>query len=339
MTHITCKNNGNKRVAYLDLLRVLAIFAVILQHFCPDYYNSNDFNEVAVNIMVSLTDWCVPVFVMISGALLLNLQKKFSVKRFFKKNVLRIFIALCFWSIVYGVYYNISHFGSDWRLTSLFIPIFVKRLPWYHLWFIYMILALYLLIPIIRIFLKNATQKQIQYFILLTLVASAIEYWNVFLPTMNFSLGEMSGYVGYLILGYYLNRFECSNRSRKIVYILAFFSAIWVVALNWVNGVPPHTYPSYTSPFIMVISVAVFLLFKNNCQICSNGHIAGLSNLVFGIYLVHDLFIQLVSSIIPKEWCSATIVFVPIAAIVVFICSAIASFVISRIPVVGKYIT
>lgn len=338
MTQIL-NSNRNKRVAYLDLLRILAIFAVIFQHFCPGYYNADDFNKNAVNIMVSLTDWCVPVFVMISGALLLNPQKEFSVKRFFKKNVLRIFVALCFWSIIYGVYYNISHFGSDWKLTSLFIPIFVKRLPWYHLWFVYMILALYLLIPIIRIFLKNATQKQIQYFILLAVLASSIEYWNVFMPTLNFSLSEMGGYVGYLVIGYYLNRFELTNRSRKIIYLSALLSAIWIVALNWVNGVPPHTYPSYTSPFVMVISIAVFLLFKNNCQIRPNSHIARLSNLVFGVYLVHDLFIQFFSNIIPKEWGSSALVFVPIAAIAVFICSAIVSFVISKIPVVGKYIT
>ena len=95
MTQIL-NSNRNKRVAYLDLLRILAIFAVIFQHFCPGYYNADDFNKNAVNIMVSLTDWCVPVFVMISGALLLNPQKEFSVKRFFKKNVLRIFVASIF---------------------------------------------------------------------------------------------------------------------------------------------------------------------------------------------------------------------------------------------------
>ncbi len=210
-------------------------------------------------------------------------------------------------------------------------------MPWYHLWFVYMILALYLLVPIIRVFLKSASLKQIQYFILLTLVASAIEYWNAFFPTLNFSLNGMGGYVGYFVLGYYLRKYDCSVRLRRVVYLLAVFSIIWMVVLNWIKEVPPHTYPCYTSPFVTVLAVAVFLVFKTNCCIRTNNRIAKLSNLVFGIYLVHDLFIQIVSNTVPQEWCSTAVIFVPSATIAVFICSTLASFVMSKIPVAGKY--
>lgn len=67
MTQKALANDGNNRIPYLDLLRIIAIIAVIFQHFCPAYYGAGDYNRNAVNIMVSLTDWCVPVFVMISG--------------------------------------------------------------------------------------------------------------------------------------------------------------------------------------------------------------------------------------------------------------------------------
>lgn len=319
-----------------DLMRVMAIFLVIVQHLCPSYYDSSALNQLSVNIIVSVTDWCVPILVMISGYFFLDPEKKFSIDHFFRNNVLRICTALVFWSIVYGLMHYLST-PQSWTISSILGPIVWKRLPWYHLWFVYMLLGLYLLVPILRVYVKHATRLNVGYFVLLCFIVSMIEYWNVFFPHLHFSIPQLSGFIGYFVLGHYLSRCTFDKKSILRLYVGALLACVIVIVINVVNQVPPHTYPSFTSPFSMILSAAVFLLCIN-IRLNSIGlvrFINYLAFLSFGIYLIHDIFIQKMSII---SFSNLAVIDVPIKAICVFVLSAFVSAIIHKIPYLNRYI-
>lgn len=327
--------NSRNRVVWADVIRVMAIFAVIIQHYCPAYYHSSAADRLTANIMVSCTDWCVPVFIMLSGMFLLNPNRQWNTRLFFKKNVLRIFCALCFWSVVYGLFSFVTG-GSKGTIFSIVGPIFWKRLPWYHLWFVYLILGLYMLTPVLRSYIAHASQRNIEYLLILCFLMSIIDLWNSFLPTLNFSIPQLSGFIGYYILGYYLTIVSWSKKIRRIVYIASISCCALLVILNAVFELEPHSLLGYTSPLVAVMSTGIVVFSQNNLNHLKNPKFwTFLSGLVFGIYLVHDLFIQ----ILPHEhFCSISSVEILIRALVTFILSFVVVFCISKIPVAKKYL-
>ena len=141
------KIDKNLRKYYLDILKIISCIAVIVLHTC-----SRDMKLVSpisnryqvLNFFDSLTRFAVPIFVMVSGALFLNKNKKVDVKRLYTKNVLRLFSAYLFWSIVYGLfsYYCLKNYTS---LISAMQS--VMLMSYFHLWFIPMMISIYLLIP------------------------------------------------------------------------------------------------------------------------------------------------------------------------------------------------
>lgn len=96
-----------KRTIYFDYLRVIACFAVIVLHVSAGQwhdYTEPTFEWNVMNIYDSATRFCVPIFLMISGALFLNPEKKLSLRKLYTHNILRVITAFCFWSFIYACY-------------------------------------------------------------------------------------------------------------------------------------------------------------------------------------------------------------------------------------------
>lgn len=96
----------SNRTLYFDILRIIATFAVIFLHTSSGSWNMEDFNFDwnVRNVYDSAVRWCVPVFVMISGALFLNPEKHISIKKLYTKNIFRIITAFFIWSTIYSAY-------------------------------------------------------------------------------------------------------------------------------------------------------------------------------------------------------------------------------------------
>ena len=94
-----------QRIAYFDVLRILATFAVIVLHLSAQHWADTDVYSrawQAFNLYDSAVRWAVPVFVMISGALFLSGSQ--SIGHILKKNVSRLVTAFIFWSALYAVF-------------------------------------------------------------------------------------------------------------------------------------------------------------------------------------------------------------------------------------------
>ena len=133
------------RIISFDVMRIVAAFMVVFQHIggqnWPSSFPSAEWE--LRNAYVSLAQWSVPIFVLISGALFLNPDKPLIIKQLYKKNILRIVYSFFFWSFLYVVCVE----GLESGLIVVLVSV-LKGPP--HFWFLKMMIGLYILIPIIK---------------------------------------------------------------------------------------------------------------------------------------------------------------------------------------------
>ena len=151
----------------LDLLRVIACYLVIQQHASEFYYIGEGGTVVTgsntfwIGIITTLCRSSVPLFVMLSGFLLLPMQDKIST--FFRKRFTRIVYPFIAWCVLYAGYYVLSRGDSfsQMALNILHIPVnFGCEIG--HLWYIYMLIGLYLVTPIISPWLQQASKRELE---------------------------------------------------------------------------------------------------------------------------------------------------------------------------------
>lgn len=143
------RNNGKvQRIVYLDLLRIVSIFFMILLHVA-----SANWKKVPVasldwkffTIYDGFARFCVPVFVMISGVLFLNPDKDYSYKKI-KRNITHIVSVYFIWSAIYTIYKYKSRIVTD-NFRTILKYFFLGHS---RMWFLWMIIGMYMLVPFLR---------------------------------------------------------------------------------------------------------------------------------------------------------------------------------------------
>lgn len=166
----------HRRDINLDFLRTAAAFTVVLLHVSatvvlnrPDISTSGWWIGNVVN---ALTHWSVPVFVMISGALLLSGLSNIEPRTFYRHRAVRLAIPLIFWTIFYIAIQAYIDGKFD-------LMVFVKKLiagqPYFHLWYLYMIVGIYLMTPFLGIFVQASSRTTLILFCLFTFTLSSLE--------------------------------------------------------------------------------------------------------------------------------------------------------------------
>ncbi len=137
--------------AYLNTLRVASTFAVIMIHVFSqvNMYFSESFTWAESWICIilrNLWQWCVPVFVMITGVLFLNPEKEITLDKLFKKYVLRIVLAIILFGIPYCFIEILFESGMSFHAGQIGTAVFhaIQGKSWDHMWYLYMIAGLYL---------------------------------------------------------------------------------------------------------------------------------------------------------------------------------------------------
>ena len=342
----------NQRVVYYDLLRVAATFAVILIHISGSYFgekNPSSFDWQIYNFYDGISRWSVPVFVMISGALFLKAEV--NLEKLFKKNIIRIVTAFIFWSLAYGIFEIIV------KNRRIKLALGEMLFGHYHMWFLFMIVGLYLAVPLLKKITEST--KLTVYFLILSLIFSVIipqgiDIVSLFSESIGDTLIEISdcvgiknavGYSGYFVLGYYLSSIEIDRKNRKLIYLLGVIGFVGTVGLTSLLSIikkePLLTMQEYFSSTVLMESVAVFVFFKYSNPKLSEKSVrilSGLSKYSFGVYLVHPMILETFSRLGLDVQTFSPILSIP----VILIAGAVVSFVISallnRIPVLKKYI-
>ena len=340
-----------ERLYYLDWMRVFATFMVVTIHISATivgvpYYDAPT-NWLSANFYESISRAAVPLFVMISGALLLGDQRETSYKLFLTKRVSKILIPLVCWSFIYYAYQVIDNWYRTFSLKQ-FVSMFLADNISMHFWFMYMILGIYLTTPIVKIFIRHARQQDIIYFLILWFYVSFIVKLmvNYIGVSFNIELFHVTNYIGFYVLGYYLSHFDLKKIGGKIsIFIttigmcLTFFLTYFFTIRD--GGVFHDFWYNYHTFGVLLSAVGIFLICKRYLAKIKIGVLFhSLSRLSFGIYLVHILVMWIFADtvIIPIHASFHSTLSIPMILIFVIVVSGLITFVIRKIPILRKLI-
>jgi len=222
----------------VDLIRTVAIILVILLHASIEPNPSlSQMSPEGVqlwwvsNIYNSISRAAVPLFVMLTGALLLHPTKTDeSLSVFFKKRWNRIGIPVLFWGVIFFLY-DFSIKGQELTFTHVLQGVLAG--PYMHFWYVYLLVGLYLITPLIRVLVVHADWIIIKYFLIIWFVgtgivslltlSSEISLQAIWFDTNVFIL---TGIVGYFVLGAYLTRFRVRS---TILYLGLIVSSVFTI--------------------------------------------------------------------------------------------------------------
>jgi surface polysaccharide O-acyltransferase-like enzyme len=253
-----------------DLIRTLAIFIVILLHAS---------NETLQASSVPIGYWwtavfyksaalsCVPLFVMLSGALLFQPSKlNEPIRVFLKKRLSRIGLAFAFWSIVYLAW---GFFITKTPITlgnigeGIIYDLFTGA--YYHFWFIYLIAGLYLITPILRVLIAYGSDRILRYLLSLWFVGVAVVPILQLASglTLNPTLFIIGGWVGFFVLGTYLQKIKARSSILYGLLIAGFASTIfgvWLMTYPLSSLGQPNFFFNYLTVNVIIESAALFMI-------------------------------------------------------------------------------
>lgn len=336
-----------KRNTGYDVIRIIAIFMVVAihSHVAPLSVNQGTPMWYFVMLMQTLCVIAVPLFFMVSGALLLLAEKTITVETLYKSRIPKQAIPFIVWSIVYvlvRVVMGKIPFSAEAFTSLLYEP------AYYQFWFMYTLLAIYLLLPVLHTLVKNCDKKKIEYILLLWAVFSifiplASRYIHGFKISDHVGLVLCEGYIGYFILGYYLSKYKRDVKPCKA-------SLLWVagVVVTAICAVAEYAYSretaysgffyqAYVVPGAAVASVGAFLFFQNKkykLKEKSVKIITTLSSLSIGVYYIHMLVLTVIEYAGFKG--ENNIIILGVKIIATYLVSLLGAYIISLIPGVRK---
>lgn len=354
--------NNTNRIIFADILRISATFLIIVFHLCTDKWYTisvNSWEWSIVNFFVSQLRFCVPLFFMLSGMTFLNPDKPITFKKLYYKNILHLFLALIFWSIFYktialsiSVLQNTKEVDLPILLNSY--SGFIFEPSWLHFWFLYTLISIYILVPILRVFTANTSYQLFSYLLILYFFSNGI--FPFLDATLNkhillFNIPDLFGYTGYFFAGYFFYKYNLKRSHRIVLYsctilsILYSYSYTEVTAIN--QGIPsiPYFFDNNSITNI-TITCAIFVYaknwFSNRRNIVDNlrnyKFLTQTSSNCFGIYLSHMIFFNALALVGIDILSFNILLSIPILSIVIFIFSFILTEIVRKIPVMGRWI-
>jgi surface polysaccharide O-acyltransferase-like enzyme len=320
-----------KRIVYLDVVRVVACLMVIMQH--SPMPSLGEDNSVLLSAVSFLTYPCVPLFFMVSGALLLPVEESSLGPLFFiRKRLSKVVFPTLFWTFFYII---VGNQPIGW-VNILSIPFS----PQDHLilWFMYVLIGLYLISPIISHWLRHASKIELEFYLALWFITLSFTHLEKVLEIYEGyynSLYYFSGYIGYYLLGYYLH--TCNNGGGKLwVVVILLVVPIGIYGICKYLGVP-LSFSAYLSLFTAPMSISWFLGIKMlMCKyslVDNMAHIVErVSSLSFGIYLMHIFLLKEISWKICDYLQLVGISQILLTIFVTFVLSFLFSWVISKLP-------
>lgn len=277
------------RILYLDFIRIIACVMIIAMH-AP--IPNTGLGSYVLSIDSLLTAPGIGLFVMVSGALLLPVNMP--TRLFLKKRFGKIIGPIVFWTLFYfcmAPYIETVNRGNGmWSFLSLPFSSQFNSV----LWFMYMLAGLYLLAPILSAWLKQTTQKELEFYLFLWLVSMCYPLIRTIVVVDENCSGILyyfRGYAGYFLLGYYLKKYV-----RYLIWKCLFLMAVPLMVATIVKllqvSVDFYDMFWYLSVFVAMMCVACFLFVKGfdvEFDMTSKwqSFIITLSNCCFGIYLAH----------------------------------------------------
>lgn len=291
----------DNRIIYFDILNIIACIAVLFLHCnggVHSFSNTRLWKECLV--IEVLFYFAVPIFVMLTGATLLNYRKRYDTKTYFCKRIEKVVIPWIIWSMIVYIVHN-----KNLNIIN-FLKSFINQKIETIYWFFPLIIYLYCLIPVLSILTEKEKYRKTMWgivgfiFIFQTILKPLCQMLNITYPNvLNYTL-EPNAYIIYLLLGYLLSTTDLNKKCKISLYILSiialFTRYLYTMSASVETGVLNKASWGYTSFTGLFPAISVFILIKDlkwneilsrikvNPQILSN-----IASCSFGVYLMHML--------------------------------------------------
>ena len=358
------------RVVFVDYIRVIACFLVMLVHASENFYAA-DASGLAGNVSllangsnrfwVAFYDgFCgrisVPLFMIVSAFLLVPMKSGVTMGDFYKRRFKRIIPPMVIFMLLY-TFLPLAWGGMSWEQSLSDLKMLPLNFPSMagHLWFMYPLISSYLIIPVVSPWLERASAKEELTFLGLFGISTFIPwihrfispeiwgecFWNGF--TM---LWYCSGYLGYLVMAHYIRYHLDWNRRKKMTVgtVCLLVGALFTGWSFWFKGVPGQLIETpllewsweFCTPNVLLASFGAFLLFTCIERKETPAFIRSLSNMSFGMYLMHLFFLGPIARLIIGGDVANPLVpvclAIPAIALLTFICCAVTTKLLSLLP-------
>lgn len=324
--------NEDKRIIWLDMVKFIAIFMMIAVH-CTDNVTPAERSEPWYNLWGSFYGAfmrpAIPLFVMVTGALLLPVRQDIS--SFYSRRITRVVVPFLVWSVIYnlfpwftgvlGLSPSVVNDFFVWAepdqsfsgaLHNILMIPFNFSMFAVQMWYVYLLIGLYLYMPVFSAWVKQASIKEQRIFLLIWTVSLFVPYLREFLTkdlwgTCSWNefglLYYFAGFNGYLLLGHYIvnNRIDVSWKSLSLIGVPSFVIGYCVTFFGFksVTAVPGQPvemvelFFTYCSPNVMMMTLPLFLAVRK-LRIESAAvkrMVVSVSRCTFGIWMSHYLFL------------------------------------------------
>lgn len=316
-----------ERIFYYDFLRAFAIIAVLLCH-ADIFYGTliTPLEIITKYIIHDIGRIGVPIFLMISGALLLN--RDYDLSDFLKRRFTRIIYPFIFWVALIALGFFVFHQYSN------IIPIIIGDFS--VTWYFWTLIGIYFAIPILNSFFKEYGEKGLEYFLIIWFFTMIFKTFNSYPLFTNFNLDFFAGYIGYPILGYYLNNKKFNISDKKlclislIVLIISFGAYVYIDYMHF--GLINLIYLNIPMVFIassfylFIKSIDNLTSFKSIKDNIVGKAINSISVCSYGMYFSHVIVLKVLSLVNPHSNLALPIMFIAmvfLSWLLVFITSKI----------------
>ena len=304
------------RVLYLSRIKALACIAVVILH---TFYTANNYSPTvgAQSVMLSVRNammWAVPCFVMASGALLLDRKRTLTPKKLFGKYIFRMVITLVVFSLLFSVFdtFTTAKRSAGETLKDTLSDIFLGT-GWPHMWYLYLMIAVYLMLPIYKIISANAEPKDLKYLLAVYGIGLSV---LPFIETITgkklpFYICVFTIYPLYLFLGHVLHtgaiRLPKNASGLMFLISLGIVAMLTVYSCNAVSESPETAgkinalLTVYSFPVYIAAAVGAYGYFRktrNKPVPVLDSIAAELDSCSFGIYLIHMAVLKFIYAVL-----------------------------------------
>lgn len=289
----------------------------------------------------------LPMFVLLSGALLLDPTKADEPMRvFYKKRFSRIGVPLIAWSIIYMIW----TFGTrQWPFT---VTNFTQKIidgPYFHMWYLYLLIGLYALTPMLRVLVKNMNHRMFTVLLAIWFVGTITPAFIHNFTDFDFYpvMFIITGWVGYYLLGTYLLKTKIRRSVAAVGFIVGFLGAFigaWVITAT-TGEANSGFFTNYQSYSIIIGSISAFTLLTsiNPKSVEKHSKTNRLINWVgsntLPIYLLHPIVIDLIINLFSAlPFAGIRLVYTPSLTLTIFALTALIVYAIKKIPYAPKVI-
>ena len=319
----------------LDVMRALAIVSISMNHAVNRAYENFSYAffefrtipwwSTGIKVLAIVFGHIgVPLFLMISGALLLNkrMEGEADIRKFYRHNLLPILITTEIWYVI--MYFFLLAFHTEWSeitpwsaLSGLVSTVlFTNQTTMDSMWYMPMILCLYMLIPYVSMIVRRIPMRMFLLPCLVVYVADMVlplvnsvlklNFVNMYLSFVPRASNLFSMYFLYVLLGYWINRGGLSRiRGRYIAAATVICFAVSSIFQFYAYSCPPQVVLDYNFPLLPILAACVFELVRRGAHLLKRMQrpVTYLARISFAVYFVHILIMSLLEWYFPYgDW-------------------------------------